>query len=57
MAVPQDKHHREDLLNKLESAETVFNAEGDAGSSLKSEQKRTLRVRGIVTQCEDGLLQ
>jgi uncharacterized OsmC-like protein len=44
-----------DIITKLESAETVFDAEGGAGSSLKSEQKRTLHVRGIAILRHDGL--
>lgn len=56
-AIPQDEADRADLVTKLASAETVFNAEGGAGSSLKSEQKRTLHIRGIVTRRDDGLLE
>lgn len=45
----------DDIIIKLESAETVFNVEGGAGSSLQAEQKRELHVRGICTIREDGL--
>jgi len=56
-AIPQDDNPRDDIITKLKSAETLFEVEGGAGSSLKSEQKRTLHVRGIVTVRDDGLLQ
>ncbi|MEX2127728.1 MAG: OsmC family protein [Xanthobacteraceae bacterium] len=45
----------DDIIGKLGSAETVFHVEGGAGSSLKSEQKRTLHIRGIATMRDDGL--
>jgi uncharacterized OsmC-like protein len=45
----------DDIISKLGSAETVFHAEGGAGSSLKSEQKRTLHIRAIARVREDGL--
>ncbi|MDX1437694.1 MAG: OsmC family protein [Anaerolineales bacterium] len=44
-----------DIIVKLSSAETVFGVEGGAGSSLHSEQKRTLHVRAIAAVREDGL--
>jgi uncharacterized OsmC-like protein len=44
-----------DIITKLSGAETVFHVEGGAGSSLKSEQKRTLHIRGIASLREDGL--
>lgn len=44
-----------DIIRKVEAAKAVFGVEGGAGSSLKSEQKRTLHVRGICTLREDGL--
>jgi uncharacterized OsmC-like protein len=44
-----------DIITKLDSAQVVFGVEGGAGSSLRSEQKRSLHVRGIVTMREDGL--
>jgi uncharacterized OsmC-like protein len=55
-SLPLTKNPRTDIITKLASAETLFNVEGGAGSSLKSEQKRTLHVRGVVTVQEDGLL-
>jgi hypothetical protein len=36
-----------EIIQKLETAETVFDDEQGAGSSLQAEQKRTLHVRGI----------
>lgn len=50
-----DNAYQSDIIIKQKSAETVFDVEGGAGSSLKSEQKRTLHVRGIATRHEDGL--
>jgi uncharacterized OsmC-like protein len=44
-----------DIISKLGGAETVFNVEGGAGSSLKSDQKRTLHIRGIATLLANGL--
>jgi len=44
-----------DIISKLSGAETVFNVEGGAGSSLKSDQKRTLHIRAIATLMKDGL--
>lgn len=44
-----------DIITKLKSAEMVFDVEGGAGSSLRSEQKRTLHVRGVATLRDDGL--
>ena len=44
-----------DIITKLAAAESVFGVEGGAGSSLLSEQKRTLHVRGICTRRADGL--
>jgi uncharacterized OsmC-like protein len=46
--------YADDVITKLRGAETVFNIEGGAGSSLKSEQKRTLHIRGIATMGDDG---
>ena len=54
---PESDTPREDIIVKLRSAETLFNVDGGAGSSLKSEQKRTLHVRGVVTVRKDGLLE
>jgi uncharacterized OsmC-like protein len=53
-ALDTDSYEAE-IISKLESAETVFNVEGGAGSSLQSEQKRTLHVRGIASRRDDGL--
>lgn len=50
-------HYQADIISKLESAKTVFNVEGGAGSSLQSEQKRTLHVRGIASKRDDGLIE
>jgi uncharacterized OsmC-like protein len=47
--------HADDIITKLSGAETVFDVEGGAGSSLKSEQKRTLHIRGAATLRDDGL--
>jgi uncharacterized OsmC-like protein len=44
-----------DIITKLAGAESVFDVEGGAGSSLKSEQKRTLHIRGIAGLRPDGL--
>jgi uncharacterized OsmC-like protein len=46
-----------DIIFKLTSAATLFGVEGGLGSSLKSEQKRTLHVRGIAKQRDDGLVE
>lgn len=39
----------DDIIMKLEAADTVFGIEGGAGSSLKSAQKRTLHVKAVCT--------
>ena len=44
-----------DIITKHAAAESVFGVEGGAGSSLRSEQKRTLHVRGIAALRDDGL--
>lgn len=44
-----------DIVVKLGGADTVFHVEGGAGSSLKSEQKRTLHIRAVATLRDDGL--
>jgi uncharacterized OsmC-like protein len=44
-----------DIVTKLEGAESVFDREGGAGSSLRAEQKRTLHIRGIARLRDDGL--
>ncbi len=54
-AQPQETGQLTDIITKLKAAEAVFGVEGGAGSSLKSEQKRTLHVRGIATRRDDGL--
>lgn len=43
------------IIEKVSSAETVFNVEGGASSSLQAEQNRMLHVRGIATLRPDGL--
>ncbi len=43
------------ILRKLEAAEQLFDVEGGVGSSLKSEQKRMLHVRGVLTINENGM--
>ncbi len=44
---PDAEHHGpEDSITKVQEAERVHGVEGGAGSSLKSEQKRTLHVHG-----------
>lgn len=43
------------IIEKLESAESVFGVEGGAGSSLEATQKRTLHVRGVARRRADGL--
>jgi len=44
-----------DIITKLATAESVFGVDGGAGSSLRSEQKRTLHIRGIAALRADGL--
>ena len=44
-----------DIISKLGGAQTVFHVEGGVGSSLKSEQKRTLHIRGVARLQKDGL--
>jgi uncharacterized OsmC-like protein len=56
-AAPAAGRVADDIIVKLDSAQTMFNVEGGAGSSLQSEQKRTLHVRGICTLQPDGLTQ
>jgi uncharacterized OsmC-like protein len=46
-----------DIISKLTSAATMSGVEGGHGSSLKSEQKRTLHVRGAARQRDDGLVE
>lgn len=42
------------ILNKLESAEKLFDVEGGVGTSLHAEQKRLLHVRAVVHVNEEG---
>jgi len=44
------------IIEKLESAATVFGVDGGAGSSLSPEQDRILHVRGICDLRDDGLI-
>lgn len=46
-----------EIISKLEAAKMLHGVEGGAGSSLKSEQKRTLHVRATCRLGEDGLKQ
>lgn len=43
------------IIEKLESAQSIFGVAGGAGSSLEAAQKRTLHVRGVARHREDGL--
>jgi len=45
----------EEIVSKRATAETMNGVEGGAGSSLKSEQKRTLHVHAEAAIREDGL--
>lgn len=49
--------HRKDIVTKLESAESVFDADHGVGAALKEQQKRTLLIRSQVALREDGLQQ
>jgi uncharacterized OsmC-like protein len=44
-----------DIITKIAAAESVLGVDGGAGSSLRTEQKRTLHVRGIAASRADGL--
>ncbi len=44
-----------DIITKLKAAEVKHGVDGGAGSSLKSEQKRTLHVHAIAAVRDDGL--
>ena len=46
-----------DIILKLTNASTLFGSEGGAGSSLRSEQKRMLHVRGTAKQRADRLVE
>jgi len=50
-----DDAYQADIIVKESAAEAVFDVEGGAGSSLQSEQKRTLHVRGLASLRGDGL--
>jgi uncharacterized OsmC-like protein len=52
---PGAEDYPPDIISKLAGGDTVFNVEGGAGSSLQSEQKRTLHIRSIATLRDDGL--
>ena len=55
-ALPADaSDYLPDIIQKLETAETVFDPEGGAGSSLQAEQKRMLHVCGIGKVRRDGI--
>lgn len=57
-ALPADASgYLPEIIQKLETARTVFDAEGGAGSSLQAEQKRTLHVRAIAKVRPDGIHQ
>ncbi len=43
------------ILSKVSAAEQLFDVEGGVGSSLKSEQKRILHVRGVLKFADNGL--
>jgi len=43
------------ILSKVSAAEQLFDVEGGVGSSLKSEQKRILHVRGVLKIAANGL--
>ena len=56
VAVPADASaYLPGIIEKLETAPTVFDPEGGAGSSLQAEQKRLLHVRGICKVRPDGI--
>lgn len=48
---------RRDIIEKLESAQTLFGVEGGAGSSLSAEQNRVLHVCGNCSLRDDGLVE
>ena len=54
-SVPSE--YAQDMIIKLDSAQSLHGVEGGAGSSLKSDQKRTLHVRAICRLRDDGLKQ
>lgn len=54
---PQEGTFAPAIIRKLKAAERLEGVEGGAGSSLQSEQKRLLHVRGVATVRHDGLLE
>lgn len=55
-ATPRDRaEFLPDIITKLKAAEVEHGVEGGAGSSLKSEQKRTLHVHAVAALRDDGL--
>lgn len=56
-AAPAAQGCAQPIIEKLESAQTVFGVAGGAGSSLQAEQKRMLHVRGVCTLRPDGVKQ
>jgi hypothetical protein len=56
LVTPLDQtEYLSDIITKLAAAESKHGVEGGAGSSLKSEQKRTLHVRTEALLRDDGL--
>ena len=49
--------HREDIVAKLESTDSVFDTDHGVGAALKDHQKRSLLIRSQVALREDGLQQ
>lgn len=54
-SIPADGHYESNILEKLTETEAVFGVEGGAGSSLQSEQKRSLHIRSEAKLRDDGL--
>ena len=54
---PREGGYAPAIIRKLKAAERLEGVEGGAGSSLQSEQKRVLHVRGVATRREDGLME
>jgi len=54
-ASPLQQGYVSDIIQKLESAQTLVGVEGGAGTSLAAEQKRELQVRGVCRLRPDGL--
>lgn len=57
LAPASGAEYPDDIIVKGDAAQSVFDKEGGAGSSLQAEQKRTLHVRGICRLRDDGLKQ